>query len=187
MQNQTASRPFALALAIFSALWRLVPHVPNVTPLGGASLFAGSRVFGFLAYLLPLMVMIATDPLVGHAGGAYGGYTWGSPVIYACFLINVWIGRRMLRNVTPIRVGLAAFLCSLQFFVLTNLALWVAAVVQHSPIYSADLSGLLTCYSLAIPFWGRTLAGDLVFSGAIFGLYELLSRRTAPSKTAVTA
>jgi hypothetical protein len=124
--------------------------------------------------------MIATDPFVG-------GYTYGSPVIYACFLINVWIGRRMLRSVTPIRVGLAAFLCSLQFFVLTNLALWIGAVAQHNPIYSADLAGLVDCYTLAIPFWGRTLAGDLLFSGAIFGLYELLSRRTAQTKATVTA
>jgi hypothetical protein len=117
---------------------------------------------------------------VGHAGGANGGYTWGSPVIYGCFLINVWIGRRMLHSVTPIRVGLAAFLCSLQFFALTNLGLWLTAVVTHDPIYSANLSGLLTCYTLAIPFWGRTLAGDLLYSGALFGLYELLSRRTEP-------
>jgi hypothetical protein len=180
MQNQTPSRPLAFGLTILSALGRLVPHVPNVTPLGGSCLFAGSRISGFWAYLLPLVVMIATDPLVG-------GYTYGSPAIYACFLINVWIGRRMLRTVIPIRVGLAAFLCSLQFFVLTNLALWVTAVVRHDPFYSADLAGLLTCYTLAIPFWGRTLAGDLLFSGAIFGLYELLSRRTAQTKATVTA
>ena len=177
MQNQQ-SRPLAAGLTILSALGRLVPHAPNVTPLGGSCLFAGSRISGFWAYLLPLAVMIATDPIVGHAGGASSGYTWGSPVIYACFLINVWIGRRMLRSVTPIRVGAAAFLCSLQFFVLTNFALWAIGAIRHDPFYSADFTGLLTCYTLAIPFWGRTLAGDLVFSGALFGLYELISRRT---------
>ena len=130
------------------------------------------------------IMCVATDPIVGHAGGAHSGYTWGSPVIYACFMFNVWIGRQMLRNVTPIRVGAAAFFCSLQFFVLTNLALWVSAVVRHDPFYSADLSGLLTCYTLALPFWGRTLAGDLLYSGALFGLYELLSRRVAASQPA---
>jgi hypothetical protein len=71
--------------------------------------------------------------------------------------------------------------------VLTNLALWVVAVAQHNPIYSAGLRGLLTCYTLALPFWGRTLAGDLLFSGAIFGFYELLSRRAATAKEPVTA
>jgi hypothetical protein len=184
MQTQTQSRPLAIGLTILSALGRLVPHAPNVTPLGGSCLFAGSRISGWWAYLLPLIVMIATDPIVGHAGGASGGYSYTSPVIYACFLINVFIGRSMLRSVTPIRVGLAAFLCSLQFFVLTNLALWVSAAVTHNPIYSADFAGLMACYTLALPFWGRTLAGDLLFSGALFAIYELLNRRRSVPVTA---
>src|SRR5262249_29512454 len=116
MQNQNQSRPLTFGLTVLSALGRLIPHAPNVTPLGGSCLFAGSRVAGIWAYLLPLAVMIATDPIVGHAGGAHSGYTLESPVIYAAFMINVWIGRRMLRRVSPVRVGAAAFLCSLQFF-----------------------------------------------------------------------
>ena len=177
MQNTTQSRPLTFGLTLLSALGRLIPHAPNVTPLGGSCLFAGSRIAGFWAYLLPLAVMIATDPLVG-------GYSWSSPVIYASFMINVWIGRRMLRTVTPVRVGAAAFLCSAQFFVLTNLAVWAGAVAQHNPIYSASLSGLMLCYTEALPFWGRTLAGDLFYSGALFGLYELLIRRTAAKPVA---
>jgi hypothetical protein len=150
-----------------------------VTPLGGSCLFAGSRVSGIWAYLLPLAVMIATDPIVGHAGGASGGYTWTSPVIYGCFLINVWIGRRMLRSVTPIRVGGAAFICSLQFFVLTVFASWAIGVARHSPFAAPGFAGLMSNYLAALPFWGRTLAGDLLFSGALFGMYELLSRHRA--------
>lgn len=180
MQNSTHSRPLTFGLTLLSALGRLIPHAPNVTPLGGSCLFAGSRISGLWAYLLPLAVMIATDPIVGHAGGARSGYTWGSPVIYASFMINVWIGRRMLRSVTPVRVGAAAFLCSAQFFVLTNLAVWASTA-----IYPASLGGLILCYAEALPFWGRTLAGDLLYSGAIFGLYELLNRRTSAKPVAV--
>jgi hypothetical protein len=180
MQNQRQSRPLTLGLTLLSALGRLVPHAPNVTPLGGSCLFAGSRVAGLWAYLLPLAVMIATDPFVG-------GYTRISPVIYASFMISVWIGRRMLRTVTPVRVGGAAFLCSLQFFVLTNLAVWGGGIMSHHPLYAANLGGLVTCYIEALPFWGRTLAGDLLYSGAIFGLYALLSRRTASANAPVAA
>jgi len=186
MQTGTNARPYAIGLTLLSALGRLVPHAPNVTPLGGSCLFAGSRVPGWWAYLLPLAVMIATDPIVGHAGGGYSGYTWESPVIYASFLVNVWIGRRMLRDVTAVRVGLAAFICSLQFFLVTNFAIWAGAVAHHSPFYSADIGGLLSCYTLALPFWGRTLAGDLVFAGALFGLYEIVSRRIAAAPVHAT-
>ncbi len=179
MKDQNQSRSLALGLTVLSALGRLVPHAPNVTPLGGSCLFAGSRLAGPIAYLLPLVVMVATDPLAwfGH------GYTLASPVIYLSFMLSVWIGRCLLKNVTPIRVGSAAFLCSLQFFVFSNLALWVGAVAGHSTMYSADFAGLVKCYTMALPFFGRTLAGDLLFSGAIFGMYELLSRASSPTSS----
>src|SRR5580658_2231343 len=106
-QNESASgqvssgqtRAYAIGLTVLSALGRLLPHVPNVTPLGASCLFAGSRIAGWLSYLLPLVVMIATDPIVGAAGGARGGYSSTSLVVYACFMINVWIGRRIVRQV----------------------------------------------------------------------------------------
>jgi hypothetical protein len=180
MQNQNESRPVALGLTVLSALGRLVPHAPNFTPLGGSCLFAGSKVPGALAYWIPLMVMIATDPF-------NGGYTWNSPVVYACFLINVWVGRRLLSRVSPVRIGAAAFLCSLQFFVITNFAAWAIAVANHTGFYSADMAGLLQCYSMALPFWGRTLAGDLLFSAALFGMYEMLARRFARAGHSVAA
>jgi len=172
MEKQNQSRPLAIGLTLLSALGRLLPHAPNVTPLGGSCLFAGSRVSGIWAYLLPLAVMIATDPFVG-------GYTWTSPVIYGSFLINVWIGRRMLRSVTPVRVGVAAFACSLQFFVLTVFASWAVGVAHHSAFFAPGFAGLMSTYVKALPFWGRTLAGDLLFSGALFGMYELLNRHHA--------
>lgn len=178
MRNQSSTRPLGIGLTLLTTLGRLLPHVPNVTPVSSACLFAGSRISGIWAYLLPLAVMVATDPFVG-------GYTWVSPVVYASFLLSVWIGRRLLGRVTPVRVGAAAFLCSLQFFLLTNFATWAAAVAQHSTMYSANLSGLLACYTVALPFWGRTLAGDLLFSAAIFGLYALLSRRISARVAAI--
>jgi hypothetical protein len=178
MRNQNQSRAYAIGLTVLSALGRLIPHVPNVTPLGASCLFAGSRIGGYLSYLLPLVVMLITDPIVGAAGGAHGGYSSASLVIYASFMISVWIGRRLVRTVTPTRVGGAAFLCSLQFFLLTNFAVWFrSAGAEH--LYPRNLAGMLECYTAALPFWGRTLAGDLLFSGAIFGMYALLARHSA--------
>jgi hypothetical protein len=171
---------YAIGLTVLSAMGRLIPHAPNVTPLGGSCLFAGSRISGPLADLLPLAVMIATDPFVG-------GYTAISPVIYASFLISVWIGRRLVREVTAVRVGGAAFLCSLQFFLLTNLAVWFRAAEGPGHMYAPTPGGLLECYAAALPFWGRTLAGDLLFSGALFGMYALLARQRAGEINRVAA
>jgi len=180
MRNQSESRSLAVGLTVVSALGRLVPHLPNVTPLGGSCLFAGSKVSGLLAYVLPLAVMAITDPFVG-------GYSWASIAVYSCFLINVWIGRSMLRNATALRVGAAAFLCSAQFFALTNLAIWLEGAISHSPFHKPGVAGLLLTYELGLPFWGRTLAGDLLFSAVLFAAYAVLVRRIAPVRKAVTA
>jgi len=170
MRNPNQSRSYAIGLTVLSALGRMIPHVPNVTPLGASCLFAGSRIGGYLSYLLPLAVMLITDPFVG-------GFSRSSLVVYACFMINVWIGRRLVRQVTAARVGGAAFLCSLQFYLLTNLAVWFVSSGGARHFYARSLNGLLECYAAALPFWGRTLAGDLLFSGALFGMYALLARR----------
>jgi hypothetical protein len=168
----------ALLLTILSGLARLLPHPPNFTPVGAMSLFSGARLRGWWAYLVPLAMMAITDPLL-HAVYGIPGYTKASPVIYASFLINVWIGRRLAVSENPIRIGGAAFLCSLQFFLLTNLAVWYS-----SNFYAHSASGLAACFSAAIPFWGRTLAGDLVFTAVLFGLHAYLSRRVAPNERA---
>ena len=167
---QKTIRPIAVALTILSALGRLLPHPPNVTPVGASSLFAGARLNGWMAYLLPILVMAATDPLVG-------GYTRATPVIYLCFLISVWIGRRVRATDSPLRIGGACLLSSTQFFLLTNLATWM-----FGSMYAKSLGGLATCYVSALPFFGYTFVGDLFFTAAIFGMYALLTRTIARSE-----
>jgi hypothetical protein len=187
-QNQSGqSKAYAVGLTVLSMAGRLVPHVPNVTPVGASSLFAGSRIGGYLAYLLPVAVMAATDPIVGHAGGASGGYSFGSPLIYASLMINVFIGQRLVRNVSAMRVGVSAFLCSLQFFLITNFAVWLETVRGVSHFYAPTFAGLMTCYIDALPFWGRTLAGDLFYSAALFGIYAWLARRVPAAESRVAA
>jgi hypothetical protein len=164
--EKTIKRPVALTLAVLGAVARLLPHPPNFTPVGGASLFAGARLPGWLAYLLPILVMAATDPLVG-------GYSRSTPYVYASFLISVWIGRRLRSTENPIRIGGAALLCSLQFFFLTNFGVFLRA-------YPHTLAGFMKCYTMALPFFGRTLAGDLITTAVLFGLHAWLTRAVYP-------
>jgi hypothetical protein len=46
-------------------------------------------------------------------------------------------------------------------------------------MYPHTLAGVVQCYVAAIPFYGRTLASDLLYSGALFGLHAWLSRMVA--------
>ena len=123
MEQKNSIRPVALLLTVLSGLARLLPHPPNFTPVGSMSLFAGARLKGWWAYMVPLAMMAITDPLL-HAFFGTPGYTKASPFIYASFMVNVWIGRKLAVSENPIRIGGAAFLCSLQFFLVTNFAVW---------------------------------------------------------------
>ena len=168
----TRLEPLALGLTVLGAFARLIPHPPNFAPVGGMSLFAGSRLRGWQAFLVPILLMIVTDPLrvaLFHPG--YPAFSSSTPFIYASLLINVWIGRRWLQVPSARRIALAAFGGSLQFFLITNLVAFFWEVR-----YPQTAVGLIACYVAAIPFYGRTLASDLFYSGFLFSLHAWTRR-----------
>ncbi len=165
MQKSTA-RPLAIGLLVLGALIRVTQHW-NFAPVGALSLFAGARLRGWKAWVLPLALMAITDPLLG-------GYSAATPLVYASFLINVWIGTRLRETESPLLIGSAALAGSVQFFLITNFA-WLNA----SSMYPHTFAGALACYTAGVPFFWRTLASDLIYSGVFFGLHALLSRKLA--------
>jgi hypothetical protein len=167
-------RLLALGLTVIGAVARLIPHPTNFTPVGGMSVFAGARLRGWQAFLLPLVLMAVTDPLVASIYGV-PAFGWITPFVYVSFLISVWLGRYLRNTNSVARIGGMTFLCSTQFFLVTNFAVWL-----HWPTYPHTAAGLVSCYIAALPFFGRTLAGDLFYVGVLFGLHAWL-RRVAPS------
>jgi len=168
MQKNT-TRPLAIGLILLGALIRITQHW-NFAPVGAMSLFAGARLRGWKAYLLPLALMAITDPILG-------GYSVATPLVYASFLINVWIGSRLRDSESPLLIGSAALAGSIQFFLITNFA-WLTG----SSMYPHTLGGVVSCYVAGIPFFWRTLASDLFYSGVLFGLHAWLSRTVARSE-----
>jgi hypothetical protein len=165
MQKNEA-RPLAIALLILGALIRVTQHW-NFAPVGAMSLFAGARLRGWKAYALPLALMAITDPFLG-------GYSWATPLVYASFMLNVWIGSRLRESENGLAIGGAAIAGSVQFFLLTNLP-WLC----QSCGYPAGFAGVLASYTAGVPFYWRTLASDLLYSGVLFGLHSWLSRTVA--------
>ena len=175
MQNKTQKAlPLALSLIVLGAIARLLPHPPNFTPVGALSLYSGARLRSWQAYLIPIMVMAATGPIMGMVFG-FKAFTALTPFVYLSFLINVWIGRHLRQTERVWRIGGAALLGSVQFFVITNFAVWAT-----SHWYPHTFAGLAECYVVAIPFFGWTLAGDVACSALLFGLHAWLSRRYFP-------
>jgi hypothetical protein len=174
MQNST-ERPLALSLVILGGLARMAQYL-NFAPVGAVSLYSGGRLRGWQAYLLPLVLMAATDPFLG-------GYSFATPFVYASFMVTVWIGSHLRSTENPAWIGGAAVLSSLQFFLLTNFGAWLGM----PQIYGRTLAGLGNCYIAAIPFYGRTLASDLIYSAVLFGLHAWLSRTVGRTERVAVA
>jgi uncharacterized protein DUF6580 len=157
-----------LAMVVLAAVLRIAPHPWNLAPIGAMALFSGAMVKDRrLAFLFPLLALFAGDVFIGLHKLI--------PIVYASFLINVFIGRFLEDNRTVARIGGATFLAALQFFVITNFAVW--AFLGSFPFTPA---GLVTCYVNGLPLFWNTLAGDALYATLLFGGFAL-AERTFPA------
>ncbi len=154
-----------VAIIVIAALSRLVPHPPNFTVIGSLALFGGACFEGALAaYLVPLAAMLLSDAVLGFHSGM--------PVIYICFLLTTRLGRQMQGSRNIRLVAKMSFLSAFMFYVITNFGVWV----DGSHLYPHTAQGLATCYIAAIPFFGNTLAGTMIYSAVLFGAADLADR-----------
>src|SRR6267143_3569255 len=154
----------ALALILLAAALRIAPHPWNFTPLGAMALFSGAVLRDRrLAYFFPLLALFLGDIFIG--------FHKLIPIVYASFLLNVAIGLWLRDRRTIARITLATLLGAVQFFIVTNFAVW-----QFMNTYPHNTSGLLACYIAAIPLFWNTLAGDVVYAALLFGGFALAER-----------
>lgn len=160
-----------LATIVGLALLRLVPHPYNVTPVAAMALFGGAHLASRrLALAVPLGAMLLSDLALelffGH------GIHRLMPVVYLCFAATVGLGALLGRRRSVARIAAAALGSSVLFFAVTNFFVWLG-----SGLYPPTSGGLLACYVAALPFFGHTLAGDLLCTGAVFGAWQLAEQR----------
>lgn len=168
-----------LVASLTAIALRLGEWIPNVTAVGALALYAGGRLRWWLAWAPPIAVMAVSD-LVLQARGKPSFYL----SVYACFLLDVLVGRALARGSSPVRIGLAGFVGALQFYLITNFVEWLKPSNPAVLLYPHTWAGLLACYDAALPFFGYTLLGNLAFSAAFFG-GEALASQVVASKPAV--
>jgi hypothetical protein len=88
--------------------------------------------------------------------------------VYTCLALPIVWRAYLRKSSNPLRITTAAWSSSLIFFLATNLAAWPT-------LYSRSLAGLGEAYLRAIPFFGFTLASDLLYSLTLFGVYAFAS------------
>lgn len=150
-----------IVLVAFGALYRVVPHAWNFTPVVALGLFSGwyYKQWG-IKPLVPLMSMLLSDMWLGF----YDGMIWN---YLSIVLASVGIGSLLSSQVRLGYVALGAISASVSYFIISNFFVWLL-----SGMYAPNISGLLLCYEMAIPFYQNALIGDLGFSLLIFGAYK---------------
>lgn len=171
-----ATGVFALLVAV-AAGSRLLPHAPNFTALAAVTLFAG---FHFrrtaVALAVPMVAMLASDLFIGAYSPAL------MAVVYGSIALSLVLRRLVGSGTSVVRLGLAATCSALSFFLITNFAVWAL-----SSWYPRSGEGLLACYAAALPFLKYQLAGDLVYTGVVFGAYWAVKRLAANRRVVAAA
>lgn len=177
-------------LAVVSRIINTETHWYGFAPVVAISLFSGAILKNkTYAYLLPLCAYLLSDLFMQYFTTTPGFYGISQYFVYGGMALVVLLGTFM-RRPKPLRILGFSLGSSLIFWIVSNLGVFFAGY------YGFSFQGLLTTYLMAIPFYTPTgtdlfvnaFAGDLLFSGALFGLYALLTRRnTLPATAATTA
>lgn len=133
-----------LLFVVFAVLFRVIPHPPNFVPITALALFGASTFKNkWIGLTIPLLAMAVSDLFLGF-------YSISVYVYLSFFAISL-LGRYWKQ------IGIKnVFLSSLLFFIVTNFGVWLMG-------YPKTLEGFIMCYTLAVPFFGYSLMGDLFF------------------------
>ena len=145
---------FSLGIFFVLAASRFIPHPPNFTSLIALSFYI--PIFLGIRFIPALLVcFVITDIIIGFH--ALTLFTWGSVVLIG--LIPKIFNQSITYRIFGCIVG--AFI----FFLITNFGVWLIGS------YGYSLNGLISCYILALPFFGNTLIATIIYSFLIEAVY----------------
>ncbi|MBI3318052.1 MAG: hypothetical protein HYZ90_02760 [Candidatus Omnitrophica bacterium] len=151
---------------LLSVLIRLLPYPWHFTPIVGMGLFAGAHLPQRWAIATPVLAMAAGDLLLGWLPVHLFG--WIAVAGSGC------LGFLLRRKRSPLRMAAASVASSTLFYLLSNFGVWLLGCVPGW--YPATPQGLAACMAAGIPFYRNGLLGDLLYTGLLFGSYELFLR-----------
>ena len=136
---------------------RFIPHPPNFTSLLALSFYIPA-VFGIRYIPTVLVALLFTDLIIGFHSIML--FTSGSIILIG--LISRYFNKSIIFRI------LGALTGALLFFIITNFGVWL------NGFYGYNLNSLITCYFLALPFFGSSILSTLIFSILIETVYKFL-------------
>jgi hypothetical protein len=177
--------PRAITLAtmiLAAAATRIIPHPWNFTAVGAMCLFGGAYFQRrWMAFLVPMVALFLSDIVLAATVYGFRGLNVIS-MSYLLFALTTLLGMTLRGRVNAFTVPAAAVVASGGFFLVSNFHVWLTG---HT--YPHTTAGLMACYTAAIPFAQNMLLGNLVYSGVMFGAWELLQRGLPVLRPRMTA
>jgi len=160
----------AISLILCGLLLRIATHAPNVTPVAAIALFAGVYLNRKYAFLVPLLLMIMCDFVIGLHNVI--PFTWGAFI--AITFLGLWVKKHKSFSRT---LG-ASLVSSVLFYIVTNFGVWAMGW------YPPTMQGLVSCYVMGLPFLRDFTLSTLAYTALFFGAYELIARSVKDTKLA---
>jgi len=162
-KKELVNKLFPYFLVLVAVVLRLLPHPANFAPVSALALFGGVYLSKKTAILIPLAALGISDYFLGYYSFGVMLSVWGSFVLVG--LIGLLVRKR--KSIPMIVTGTLSG--SVLFFLITNFAVWF-----FGNWYEKTFSGLIQCFTLALPFFRNSLFGDVFYVGVFFGTYELV-------------
>lgn len=151
-----------LGLLGVGVLGRLLPHLPNATPITAVTFAARKHLGRTWAFILPTAAMLTSDFVIGF-------YDWRVLLsVYFSFACIAAVSIFAKKESGALAVGGLVLASSLLFFLVTNFAVWAT-----SAWYAKSFEGLMYCYTLGLPFLRNMLLGDLTYTAALMGAFRV--------------
>jgi hypothetical protein len=106
--------------------------------------------------------MLISDYFIGFHSLMWAVYLSFSAIVMLGFFMKKANGKLIILN---------SIFSAVLFFIVTNFAVWATG-----SFYPKDLTGLLSCFTMGIPFFKYTLLSAIIFSLILFGGYEWLNQ-----------
>ncbi len=145
----------------------------SFTPVAASLLYFGARMPRKQMWI-PVALLAASDVYLTRVTYAYP-LTADHLVTWAWYAAMVLLGGGLIKGFSVIRLGVASLTASVSFFLISNFAVWVI----WRDMYPKTFNGLMACYVAGLPFFRSTVASDMLFTAAFFGIGYLASRERA--------
>ena len=159
MENFIKKNIYSIFLIFVLVFSRLIPHPANFTPVIAVAILSGFlfRNIYLSLFILTLSMFLSDFFIIFYKHMIF---------VYLSLFFICYISHKKFKKINFKNIFIFSLVGSILFFIVSNFGVWLLG-----NLYEKNISGLINCYILAIPFYKNTLISTLIFCYiAVFAL-----------------